>query len=122
MIVPVSPGGLRLATLVDQQHLGFPTLLAELVGCIDGEQESLTLAFVGAILLAIELDDPSVFPAGDQVTCLRAVENKRWSGRFVMDFRSTHVFPVFDWSNGINADLYGAVPHTGELICALKAE
>jgi hypothetical protein len=25
---------------------------------------------------------------------VRALENKRWSGRFVMNVRSTHIFPV----------------------------
>ena len=51
-------------------------MLAELVGGVNGEQSRFTLAAVGAELLAIERDEPSVLPAHDKITPARPHRQK----------------------------------------------
>ena len=58
------------------KHLGLLALLTELVGGVDREQHRFALALIGAVLLAVELDEPYVLLADDEVTGTRALGGK----------------------------------------------
>src|SRR5882757_2431693 len=97
-VAPVNPGELSRSGLVHERDLRRLALLTELVGGIDGKQHGFTFGVVGAVFLAIELDEPDILLANDQVAGARATRHKRWRQRVVMVWRSRHDFPL-DWDH-----------------------
>src|SRR6266446_2371251 len=91
--MPVAPGGLGLAVLVQLEHLGLLALFAELVRRIDREQHGFPLALVGPVLFTVEFDEPHVFLPHDEVARAPAFRNEGCSLRGMAEMGPSHGFP-----------------------------
>src|SRR5262245_12404098 len=79
-VEPVGPYGRCFPGLVEAEHLGAFPVVAEQVRGVDREQHRLALALVGTKFLALELDEPDIFLAHDQVAHARNRRRERRVG------------------------------------------